>query len=332
VRPFQEIFDKLGLTKNNGLFILSENEWQTRCAFSKRVEHLISEVIKPDAFFYFNKTPFILFFDNPKDIQQLHRQIWNFNQSPVIFIRTENQYHIYNGFSFVKEKTGLAELADFQKNLNDFNYFKIVTGETWEEYQQALKSKQRVDYKLLENIKTLRKILTDTSADFSHIANNLIGRVLFIRYLIDRKVRVQGKLWANDDLCNVLGAGVNATYKLFEYLQSKDNYNGDLFPIEKGEKNKVQSHHLTKIVDLLKGTDLESGQQSLFDVYDFSIIPVELISNVYEFFIGKKNQQSQGAYYTPLFLVDYVLSQTVESHFAKHPKSYDCNMEIQSTE
>lgn len=328
MQSFKKIFEKLGLTKKNGLFILAEDEWQTRCAFSKRVEHLISDVIKPDAFFYFNKTPFILFFDNPENIQQLHQQIWNFNQSPVIFIRIENQYHIYNGFSFVKEKTGLAKLADFQEDLNDFNYFKIVTGETWEDYQDALKGKQRVDYKLLENVKTLRKLLIRESKGGlpSHIANNLIGRVLFIRYLIDRKVRIKKKLWTNEDLCKLLSGGVDTTYELFEYLQSKDNYNGDLFPIEEGERKEVEEHHLQRIVELLKGTNLESGQQSLFDIYDFSIIPVELISNVYEFFIGKKNQQSQGAYYTPLFLVDYVLSQTVESHFAKHQDSHSCKV------
>jgi len=328
VKFFQEIFDKLGLTKNNGLFILSEDEWQARCAFSKRVEHLMAEVIKPDAFFYFNKTPFILFFDNPKNIQQLHQQIWNFNLSPVIFIRTDNQYHIYNGFSFVKGKTGLAELADFQENLNDFNYFKIVTGETWEDYQDALKGKQRVDYKLLDNVKTLQKLLTEDSKGGlpSHIANNLIGRILFIRYLIDRKVRIKKKLWTNDDFCEILSGGVDTTYGLFEYLQSKDNYNGDLFPIEEGEKKRVEEHHLQRIVELLKGTNLESGQQSLFDIYDFSIIPVELISNVYEFFIGVDNQESSGAYYTPLFLVDYVLSQTVEQYFDKNDKEHNCKV------
>jgi len=332
VQSFKRVFEKLDLTKKNGLFILSEDEWQTRCTFSKRVEHLIGEVIKPDAFFYFNKTPFILFFDNPENVEQLHRQIWNFNQSPVIFIHTENQYHIYNGFSFVKEKTGLAELADFKKNLNDFNYFEIVTGVTWEKYQKNLKNKQRVDYKLLDNVKTLRKILTENITEETkdalppHIANNLIGRILFIRYLIDREVRIQKKLWTNDDLCEVLSEGVDTTYQIFEYLQSKENYNGDLFPIEAVEKKKVQLQHLLKIVDLLKGTNLISGQQSLFDIYDFSIIPVELISNVYEFFIGVDNQESSGAYYTPLFLVDYVLSQTVEQYFDKYDKEYNCKV------
>ena len=327
MESFKNIFNVLDLTKKNGLFILSENEWQGQCKFSKRVEHLIQDVLKPYAFFYFNETPFIFFFDNPDNIAQLHQQIWNFNQTPVIFIQFENQYHIYNGFSFIKDKgkKELAILANFDKDLNDFNYFEIVTGETWEKYQQKLQVKQRVDYQLLNNIKTLRNQLTSKTANFAKIANSLIGRILFIRYLIDRKVRIKNRLWTNEDLCEVLES-VELTYELFEYLQSKDNYNGDLFPLEKAERNTVKEIHLQKIIQLLKGTDLEKGQLSLFDIYDFSIIPIELVSNVYEYFIGKDNQILSSAYYTPLFLVNYVLNQTVGEYFQENEKLYNCKI------
>ena len=64
---------------------------------------------------------------------------------------------------------------------------------------------------------------------------------------------------------------------------------------------------------------MSSGQRALFDIYDFSIIPVEFISNVYEDFIGKEQQAEKGAYYTPKFLVDYILKETVEKHLEKNP-------------
>jgi len=67
-------------------------------------------------------------------------------------------------------------------------------------------------------------------------------------------------------------------------------------------------------------------QDSLFDIYDFSIIPVEFISNVYELFIGMEQQQQKGAYYTPVFLVDYMLSQTVKPYFETHPREYNCKI------
>ena len=65
---------------------------------------------------------------------------------------------------------------------------------------------------------------------------------------------------------------------------------------------------------------------SLFDIYDFSIIPVEFISNVYEHFIGGEKQAKKGAYYTPLFLVDYIIAETVEKYFIENPKEYTCKI------
>ena len=58
----------------------------------------------------------------------------------------------------------------------------------------------------------------------------------------------------------------------------------------------------------------------------FSIIPVEFISNVYEFFIGEENQAKKGAYYTPKFLVDYILAETVENYFNKNREQTNCKV------
>ena len=62
----------------------------------------------------------------------------------------------------------------------------------------------------------------------------------------------------------------------------------------------------------------ESGSQFRFWGYDFKYIPVELISAVYDRFLGEKEKQLRereqerrklGAYYTPMFLADTVISQ-----------------------
>jgi hypothetical protein len=43
---------------------------------------------------------------------------------------------------------------------------------------------------------------------------------------------------------------------------------------------------LNTLYDLMAGKSvLESGQLSLFPLYDFNVIPVELISNIYERFL-----------------------------------------------
>ena len=151
----------------------------------------------------------------------------------------------------------------------------------------------------------------------SKIANALIGKVIFVRYLIDRKVKLcfEGisKYWTNEEFCILLN-DPKKTKDFFDYLEnSETGFNGDLFPLRDEEYIQIQPIHYSTIRRLLKGEDLDEMQPSLFEFYDFSIIPIEFISNVYELFIGKDNQEKEGAYYTPLFLVDYILKETIEN-------------------
>ncbi len=330
MEALKKIFKQLELTKNNGLFFLKEDDWKMQCQFPERVINILEQKIKPDAFFYFNGKPLLLFFDNPTDLDSLHKQVWNFNQTPIIFVNLHNEIHIYNGFNYIK-KGAKFELEKIDaKNLNDFSFWQLVTGQAWEKHHALFDGKNRVDQKLLDNIKAVRATLIQNDETFMPIANKLIGRILFIRYLIDRKVRIafgdmKNREWTNEDLCAIL-EDVNTTYELFDYLRGAEGYNGDMFPLEKNEQKRVQS--LKPLINLLKGIDISTGQLSLFDVYDFSIIPIELISNVYEFFIGKKNQSKKSAYYTPLFLTDYILNETVATYFEQEEnlQNYNCQV------
>lgn len=281
----QNIFDKLGLNDKNGLHFLKDNNWQNLFNY-RTVQNL--KKLQPTAFFSLkvslndSEKPFILFFDNPSNQKrsEIFKNCWNFNESPVIIINLSNQIHIYNGFNFIKETGELEELSE--NAVNDFEYYKLVTGETWQKYENNLQAKNRVDYKLLNNIdNTIEKLINDKELS-REVANNLIGRIIFIRYLIDRKVRIKFnsvlKEFTKEDLYENL-KNINNIYNLFNYLQRQ--FNGNLFPITNEEKKQVKQDSLNLILSLLKGDEIAKGQMSLFDVYDFSIIPVEFISNVY---------------------------------------------------
>ncbi len=97
-----------------------------------------------------------------------------------------------------------------------------------------------------------------------------------------------------------------------------------MFLLEEQEYQSITNSSFKTIIGLLNEDDLGNGQKSLFKLYDFAIIPIEFISNVYESFIG--NQQEDSAYYTPLFLVDYILSETVETYLKFNPKEYNCKV------
>ncbi|MFC4095740.1 Eco57I restriction-modification methylase domain-containing protein [Euzebyella saccharophila] len=325
MRHLNQIFNQLKLSKENGLFITTENDWKG--LFSNRVERLLNNVIKPDAFFSIDNKPFILFFDSPQNKKEKLKEIWNFNESPIVIITEGDSLEIYNGFEFITEKDSLR-LFGKTEQLNDFSYFELVTGKTWEKYQKDFSYSNRIDYHLLNNIKAARDLLIAEGLSIE-LTNSLLGKVIFVRYLIDRKVKLDfekegtSRKWTNAEFCGLLSDKQNVK-AFFKYLKKK--FNGDLFPISEDDIDSISASSLSIIVKLLSGDEVASGQISLFNLYDFSIIPVEFISNVYELFIGQDQQENQGAYYTPLFLVDYILSETVEKKFRDQPKSHDCKV------
>lgn len=170
--------------------------------------------------------------------------------------------------------------------LHELNYLNIISGKFLDNYENCFDKSSRVDYKLLENIESARNILIDDCKLKPEIVNSLIGRLLFVRYLIDRKVNIgsYSKL-SNSGFIKIL-KDRDATYGLFNYL--KEKFNGNMFPIDEKSESSVDKKALEVLIQLLKGHQLKDGQMSLFEFYDFSVIPIEFISNVYEFFWAKK--------------------------------------------
>lgn len=324
-----ELYKKLELT-DDCLIRLSDPEWKSKVSFPSRIYRLLetNNLLKQlDAFFCFDNKPLILFFKNPQDKQALHKAIWNFNESPIAIIVSDDVVEIFNGFSINKTTGYLYEIAKEDK-LNDFSYFELVTGKTWEKYKADISHRNRVDYKLLENIDSVQKKLINLGLN-QKVANALIGKIIFIRYLIDRKVQLHfqdtPKLWTNEDLCELLQEK-EQYIQFVKYLEdSEKGFNGDLFRITSDDYETISQEALNVIILLLQGVEIKTGQLSLFKLYDFSILPVEFISNVYEKFIGKDNQNEEGAYYTPTFLVDYIIQQTIGKHF-ESTHSYDCKV------
>jgi len=319
-----KIYNKLDMTPEKGLCVIKENNWKKK--LPKRLQYLIEEKLKPEAFFCFNESPLVLFYDSPQNKENLFKAIWNFNESPIVIINEPDVVEIYNGFSYLKDTSTLEKLDDHE-NLKNFSYFELVTGKTLEQYHAKLKQQSRVDFNLLENVRDARTILIKKYGIKASLANMLIGKCIFVRYLIDRGVEIkfekEPRKWKNEEFCELFN---NKTKLINFFAYLRNQFNGEGFLRNDSKLQDIPKKAYFVLKDLLMGTELSSGQRSLFDIYDFSIIPVEFISNVYEFFIGKEKQAEEGAYYTPKFLVDYILSQTVEKHFKEFPKQYNCKV------
>ena len=152
-------------------------------------------------------------------------------------------------------------------------------------------------------------------------AQGLIGRSIFTQYLIDRGIvgaaRLQ-RLCGHHALPRIL-RGRATTERLFAWLSH--TFNGDMFPTSTAAAT-PRAAHLRRVADFLEAVDPETGQTTLFP-YQFDVIPVELISSIYEQFAHAAATPSpDGAratetgrlsvYYTRLPVVSLVLDEVME--------------------
>lgn len=327
----QQLFSKLEINESDSLILLSDKDWKKKVTFPSRVIRLLEDARKwsPKAIFCFDNKPLILFFENPQNKAALHKAVWNFNETPIVVISENDAVTVYNGFA-IDENTKLLKQLGGSEVLNDLNYFELVTGKTFEKYNKDFNYLHRVDYRLLKNIEDTQDELLKKHHCDRKTANALLGKIIFIRYLIDRKVKLNfdgiSREWTNQEFCDLL-LDRERVYNFFDYLQDKDRgFNGNLFPIDKDSFDDIPNEAFGLIKRLLEGGDIKTGQQSLFQLYDFSVLPIEFISNVYERFIGKENQAEAGAYYTPTFLVDYIISQTVAKKLNTNNSAVSCKV------
>lgn len=322
-----KINDTFKINYENGLYTLKDIK--TADFLPQRMIRSL-DVIEPNFIFIFNYKPIILFFDKNKNKDEMFKQCWNFAESPIVIIESESDFEIYNGFDYIIKDKSLRKLSNSE---NEINYISLISGKYLENSKDIFENKKtKLDTNLLKNIKNAREKILQSNIS-QHIANSLIGRIIFIRYLIDRNVKFNfNKIFNTQDieikkeeLKRILSSR-EETYNLFRYLKSEDGFNGDWFPIDEEKESIVSEKHLEILKNLISGYDFNKKQSSLFDVYDFSIIPIEFISNVYESFIGEENQKKDGAYYTPTFLVDYILKYTVDKYFKNNPNEYNCKV------
>jgi hypothetical protein len=266
---------------------------------------------------------------DPAQIQSLHKKVWSQSKAPLLFITLPHEIRVYNGYEstpltgeeldapsrLLQKLTGLTDhltaRQEIRRQLVDNHYERIYleTGAFWDTKEgRRINIQHRADRQLLNGMGQMRKQLTEAGLS-NHLAYTLLGRSIFIRYLEDRGVLTadwiaQATNFAAHSYHEALTSRLT-TYQLFDRLSHR--FNGDLFPVERAEKE-VNQQHLVLLLRFLNRENLETGQLS-FLPFDFEYIPIELISHIYDSFI--ENQRAAGAYYTPLLLADFVLEETM---------------------
>ena len=263
-----------------------------------------------------------------EQIVDLHAALWNQGLANLLLVLSDTTVRAfslaripYSGENLdfesrclVRELNTIADALE----LKDIVY-GADSGRLWEAYPDYFRLGERIDQVLLNNLTESQKQLRAKGLS-PDAAQALLIQVMFIAYLEDREIIDQ------EDFQRITNEPINSFSELLELADDhslvrlfdnlRQDFNGDLFvaPCSFEETNNsipLTHSHLTILSRFHSGRmHMDSGQYRFWG-YNFKYIPIELISAVYDRFLKEceSDQRYQGAYYTPMFLADTVISQ-----------------------
>jgi hypothetical protein len=259
------------------------------------------------------------------EARQIHKRLWNQGINPFLIVLLPGEVRVYSGFAYHPDRPQTGELlrqsfdltswSQIAEVLESFTAASIDSGRLWQTYRKYLQPAKRVDTTLLAHLKSLSEVLQQDHKVKRRTSHYLIGRFVYLHFL--RARRILSDPWLINE------AGVqpdavfsgNATKAAFRKLSKcvEATFNGKIFPIAWGSPHAPDAEAVNKVARVFAGDDVLSGQLHLpFTAYDFSIIPVELLSSIYEQFLHAEDPEASdkdGAHYTPEPLADYLVSE-----------------------
>lgn len=296
-----------------------------RAAFKQNVQGFLSIDHIPTIAFAVREQ-----FDH-EEITRLHQALWNQGLASLLVMHLPMEVRVYSlwqrpvrpgvdlpadrDWRLIQALNLVADILQIRKLVAS-----VESGHYFEEHQAHFDRAARIDATLLSNLKETQRNLTLHELDAT-AARGLIRQVIFIAYLEDRGIidreYFQAALKTLDiqGLADVLNRrNPRLLERLFEALHQ--SFNGNVFhapgTFEVGQQRiSLEPHHLDPLAEFRAGLlDMATGQ-TRFWPYDFSFIPVELISAIYDRFLNQdnKDRQASSAYFTPRFLADLVVDQ-----------------------
>lgn len=224
-----------------------------------------------------------------EDVATWRREVWNEGFAPLLWIVSPDRVDIYNAFGrpMPEGDADAHRLKTFEtvdralQRLDAFaGRIAMETGQFWTQ-AKTITRQTSVDRQLLGDLAALeRDLVRDGLARAP--AQALITRVIFTQYLIDRRIVSDDVLVQNSGVSRLSLAlrDQGRADRLFRWLT--DVFNGDIFR-DTSPISGLEPRHLARAADFLEAVNPATGQTSLFP-YQFDVMPVELISSIYEQF------------------------------------------------
>ena len=279
--------------------------------------------IKAHAVFDVEGVPTVIFVGNDEtplsaaDLDAIRKKVWNQNLVSVV-IQLEKT--IARAFPARKLQGSEVELSlDEAQPDGPFSALDVTSANLLRRQPDWFDIEERVDRKLLANLSFTISKLSDSgflgnleSSTSRRHAELLMGQVLFISYLEHRDIvgityRDRRSVERLHDL--VANGNRRGIRKLIDRLCQ--DFNGDFLGDDSHDPwSLLNQRGYTLINQFLSRTDMETGQQDFWN-YDFSYIPVELLSGLYEFFLTPYERTQTSAYYTPRHLAILAVDQAL---------------------
>lgn len=342
---FQEVIANLGFNLNDDCLHLTKQEKQLTdpqiqfhietakelTASAVYLRRQLNGSYKPQVYLYdFTDRNFEEAKEN--EIAEIQTKIWSSGEAPLacFFYNTgikiiDCTKHITEDYKPEYLVRDLKIVGKVHELYNEHFAIKIKSGVFWE--QEELKNKfkfQNSAYDtLINNIRFVSKELTkEFKGVSSEIINKIIVQAILIKYLEER-IDVEG----NELLSEKYFQKYNNARTFIDVLRQKGkfvellsdlnkDFNGNVFKWEIEEQELLNSLDLSKVADLLE-TDKENLASAQLELgfpdwryFEFKLIPVELISRLYEEFLGE-NKQEKGLYYTPSHLAKLLIDECI---------------------
>jgi hypothetical protein len=295
-------------------------------------------------FFLEAKRPSVNLKSDPEPAFQLRRYAYT-AQLPLSILTDFEEFAVYDGRlkPAQTDKASAARIRYLTFNeypeqwdsiAETFSKDAVLKG-SFDKYAEAKKLKRGTatfDADFLKEIEGWRELLAKNIAlrnpalsqrELNYAVQVTIDRILFLRMCEARGVEQYGQLAALQNGPVVYG-------RLKELFRKADErYNSGLFHFTKEAERPEPPDQLTTALTI-DDKPLKDIFKSLYypdSPYEFSVLPAEILGQVYEQFLGKvirltgnhraiveekpEVRKAGGVYYTPTYIVDYIVKNTV---------------------
>lgn len=251
-----------------------------------------------------------------------HKKLWSWGGVPLLYRKLPGLVQLFrcaHGPDFVKQGKVVCnpvrtlELAALVSQHDAWwDADQLRNGTLWDDPLacKILLSRKKSAHKgLIDAVRRLSDVLDEKNILPRKLRRKLLILSLLIAYLEQREVFKDGYfggfLPGATEFFQVLADG-EALVALLLALEAR--FNGHVFSFEDTDREALRaSQQLTRFSRLIEGREEANGQLSLWNLYSFKDLPVELISHIYQLFV----KDADSSVYTPPFLVRLMLSETL---------------------